>query len=67
MRDRKPGLMSLPNIQRELSLTKRQHARLKEDLAKATSRITSALRALGVIYKVEGRGRGAKSYLVKAA
>jgi hypothetical protein len=67
MRDRKPGPVLLFHVQRELSLTKRQLARLKEELAKATSKITTALRELGVIYKVEGRGRGAKSYLVKAA
>jgi len=66
MRDRKPGPMSLPRIREELSLTPRQLARLKEELAKATSRITNALRELGVIYKA-GRGRGAKSYLVKTA
>jgi hypothetical protein len=67
MRDRKPGPMSLPHIQRELSLTKKQTARIKEALPSPTSRITSALREIGVIYKVEGRGRGARSYLVKAA
>jgi hypothetical protein len=67
MRDRKPGVISLANIRRELSLTPRQEARLKEDLAKATSKITNALRELGVIYNGGGRGRGAKSCLVKAA
>jgi hypothetical protein len=67
MRDRKPGPVLLSYVQRELSLSRRQLARLKEDLAKATSKITTALRELGVIYKVEGRGRGAKGYLVKAA
>ena len=59
--------MLLSYAQRELSLTKRQMTRLKEDLAKATGKITSALCEIGVIYRVEGRGRGAKSYLVKAA
>jgi hypothetical protein len=67
MRDRKPGPVLLSYVQRELSLSRRQLARLKEELAKATSRITTALGELGVIYRVEGRGRGAKSYLVKAA
>lgn len=37
------------------------------DLAKATSKITAALREIGVLYRVDGKGRGAKSYLVKAA
>jgi Arc/MetJ family transcription regulator len=67
MRDRKPGPMSLPHIQRELSLTKRQVARLKEALPSPTSRLTTALRELGVIYKVEGKGCKAKSFLLKAA
>jgi hypothetical protein len=67
IRDRKPGAVLLSHIKRELSLSDKQLARLKEDLANATSNITVALRELGVIYKVEGRGRGAKSYLVKAA
>jgi hypothetical protein len=67
MRDREPGTVPLPYVQRELSLSKRQFGRLKEDLAKPTSKITSALREDGVMYKVEGRGRGTKSYLVKAA
>jgi hypothetical protein len=65
MKDRKPGAVLLSHIKRELSLSDKQLARLKEDLANATSKITGALRELGVIYKVEGRGRGAKSYLVK--
>ena len=67
MRDRKPGPMALPHIQRELSLSKKQITRLKEMLPSPTSKITNALRELGVIYKVEGRGRGARSFLVKAA
>ena len=67
MRDRKPGPMSLPHIQRELSLTKRQTDRLKEALPSPTSRLTNALREIGVIYKVEGKGCKAKSFLLKAA
>jgi hypothetical protein len=67
MRDRKPGAVLLSNVKRELSLSDRQQTRLRDDLAKPTSKITCALREVGVIYKVEGRGRGAKSYLVKAA
>ncbi|MEY9462202.1 Arc/MetJ family transcription regulator [Bradyrhizobium ottawaense] len=67
MRDRKPGAVPMSHVQRELSLSKRQMARVKEDLAKDTSKITAALREEGVIYRVEGRGRGTKSYLVKAA
>jgi hypothetical protein len=67
MRDRKPGSVLLSYVQRELSLSRRQLVRLQEELTKSTSKITTALRELGVIYRVEGRGRGAKSYLVKVA
>ena len=67
MRDRKPGVVLLSYVKRELSLSDKQLSRLKEELAKATSKITAALREIGVIYRVEGKGRGAKSYLVKAA
>jgi hypothetical protein len=67
MRDRKPGPMSLSHIQRELSLSKKQVERLKDALPSPTSKITNALRELGVIYKVEGKGCKAKSFLLKAA
>jgi hypothetical protein len=67
MRDRKPGAVLLSHVKRELSLSDKQLSRLKEELAKATSKITAALHEIGVIYRVEGRGRGAKGYLVKTA
>jgi hypothetical protein len=67
MRDRKPGQTALTFIQRELALTKKQMKRLKEALPVPTSKITNALRELGVIYKVEGKGCKAKSFLLKAA
>jgi len=66
MQDRQPGAVLLSHVKRELSLSSKQLARLQEELAKATSKITAALHEIGVIYRVEGRGRGAKSYLVKA-
>jgi hypothetical protein len=66
MRGREPGATPLPYIQRQLSLTKRQLTRLKEDLAKPASKLTAALHGLSVFYKVDGKGRGAKSFLVKA-
>lgn len=66
MRSREPGATPLPYIQRQLSLTKRQLARLKEDLAKPASKLTSTLHGLGVFYQ-PGKGRGAKSFLMKAA
>jgi len=67
MRDHKPGKVPLPTIRRELSLSKSQDKRAKEDLAKPDSKLTTALRDIGVLYVVEGKGRGAKSYLAKAA
>jgi len=67
MRSRESGATPLPYVQRQLSLTKRQLARLKEDLAKPASKLTTALHGLGVFYRVEGKGRGAKSFLVKSA
>jgi hypothetical protein len=66
MRDRKPGPVSLSYIHRELSLPPRRKKRLREDLAKPTSKLMLALNELGVIYK-PGRGRGARSCLLKAA
>ena len=67
MRTREPGQTPLSYIRTQLSLTQKQFGRLKEDLAKAGSKITAALHDLGVIYKVEGRGRATKGFLVKAA
>jgi hypothetical protein len=40
--------------------------RLKEQLKDAASKITEALRGIGVSYHVTGVGRGSKSYLMKA-
>jgi hypothetical protein len=67
MRDRRPGQISLPHVQRELSLSKKQTDRLKEALRLPTSNLTSALREIGVIYRSEGRGCKARSFLLKAA
>jgi hypothetical protein len=67
MRTREPGQTPLSYIRTQLSLTQKQFGRLKEDLAKAGSKLTAALHELGVIYRVEGRGRATKGFLVKAA
>lgn len=67
MRTREPGETPLSYIRTQLSLTQRQFARLKEDLAKAASNIATALHELGVLYKVQGRGRATKGLLVKVA
>jgi hypothetical protein len=50
-----------------LALTDAQFARTKEALAKPKSKLSLALQEVGVVYKVEGEGRYAKSRLMKAA
>lgn len=67
MRTREPGETPLSYVRQQLSLTQRQFGRLKEDLAKAASNVATALHELGVLYKVEGRGRATKGFLVKIA
>ena len=66
MRAREPGLTPFPIIQRQLSLSKKQISRVKEQLLKGGSNIAKALREIGVSYLVTGIGRGSKSYFVKA-
>ncbi|WP_377828162.1 hypothetical protein ACFKHW_29715 [Bradyrhizobium lupini] len=67
MRTGEPGETPLSSVRTQLSMTQRQFARLKEVLAKATSNVATALHELGVLYKVEGRGRATKGFLVKVA
>jgi hypothetical protein len=66
MRGREAGATPFPFIQRQLSLSKKQISRIREQLQDAGSNITKALRELGVNYHVTGVGRGSKSYLMKA-
>lgn len=67
MRTRQPGQTPLSYIRTQLSMTQRQFARLKEDLAKSASNVATALHELSILYKVEGRGRATKGFLVKVA
>jgi hypothetical protein len=67
MRTRGAGPTPLSYVKTQLSLTQRQFGRLKEELAQAASKLTAALHELGVFYRVEGRGRATKGFLVKAA
>jgi hypothetical protein len=67
MTTREPGPTPLSLIARELQLRPRQMGRVREELRKFTSNLATALRAIGVSYLSTGRGRGAKSFLVKAA
>lgn len=63
--NRGPGTMPMPMIQRELGLTSAQVKKLREVLNDSAHDTTQALASLCVRYEVQGRGRGAKSYLVK--
>jgi hypothetical protein len=67
MRQQGAGMTPFPFIQQQLSLTKRQVSRIKEQLLNGNSNIAQALREIGVSFHVTGVGRGSKSYLVKAA
>ncbi|WP_354269759.1 DEAD/DEAH box helicase [Bradyrhizobium japonicum] len=67
MRTRQPGQTPLSYIRTQLSLTQRQFGRLKEDLAKSASNVAAAMNDLGILYKVEGKGRATKGLLVKVA
>ena len=66
MQGRGAGMTPFPLIQRELSLTKKQVSRVKEQMLNGASNIAKALREMGVSYLVTGSGRGSKSFLVKA-
>lgn len=63
--NRGPGATPMSMIQRELGLTAYQVKKLKEVLNNGNHITTKALAELGARYEVDGRGRGAKSYLVK--
>lgn len=67
MRSREPGTTPLSYVRTQLSLTTKQFARLKEDLADAASRISKALRDLNVMCTKEGKGPATKVFLVKVA
>lgn len=65
MHNRLPGQYPLPTIRRELGLSPRQFSRLKDDLRDKRHPVTETLLSMGVRYVVEGKGRGAKTYLIK--
>jgi hypothetical protein len=54
-------------VARELSLKPHAVKDLQKILRDENHKTTLALRSIGVTYDVVGAGRGAKSYLVKAA
>lgn len=67
MANRSPGRTYMNLISREFGLKPHQRKDLQKTLNDENHATTLALKALGVTYGSEGRGRGAKSFLVKAA
>ncbi|MEH2479551.1 hypothetical protein V1282_002908 [Nitrobacteraceae bacterium AZCC 2146] len=67
MANRNPGRTYMNVISREFGLKPHQRKDLQKALRDENHATTLALKSLGVTYGSEGNGRGAKSYLVKAA
>ena len=67
MTNREPGRTSMKVIARELGLKPNATKELQKNLRNENNRTTLALTAIGVTYAVTGKGRGARSELVKAA
>lgn len=67
MANRSPGRTYMNLIGREFGLKPHQRKDLQKALRDENNAISLALKALGVTYSSEGKGRGAKSFLVKAA
>jgi hypothetical protein len=67
MDNRAPGRTSLQVIARELGLSTSGKKELQKNLRNENHATAVALRAAGVTYVSEGKGRGSKSYLMKAA
>jgi hypothetical protein len=67
MSNRNPGRTSMSVIGREFGLKPQQRKDLQKVLRDENHPTTLALRTAGVIYGSEGKGRGAKSFLMKSA
>jgi hypothetical protein len=67
MAHRNPGRTYMNLISREFGLKPHERKDLQKVLRDENHATTLALKAAGVTYASEGRGRGAKSFLVKAA
>ena len=65
MTTRLPGETAMSTVRGELDLNDSTLKKLKEVLGRADHPTTTALRDIGVRYVVIGKGRGAKSYLIK--
>jgi hypothetical protein len=67
MTNRRPGRTSMSTIGREFGLKPHQRKDLQKTLRDENHPTTLKLKDLGVTYGSEGKGKGAKSFLVKAA
>jgi len=67
MKNRQPGRTFMNTVGREFGLKPHALKDLQKVLREENHETTLALKAVGVTYGSEGKGRGAKSYLVKTA
>lgn len=67
MDQRLPGETPWPEIKSALDLTRAGDKELRKVLRDDQHRLTKELAKRGIRYDVRGRGRGSKSYLLKAA
>lgn len=67
MEHRNPGRTSMSVVGREFGLTPQQRKDLQKMLRDENHPTTLALTTVGVSYGSEGKGRGAKSFLLKSA
>lgn len=67
MRNRNPGRTSMSVIGREFGLKPQQRKDMQKILRDENHPTTLALKTEGVSYGSEGKGRGAKSFLLKSA
>jgi hypothetical protein len=67
MANRSPGRTYMSLISREFGLKPHQRKDLQKALRDENGPTTLKLKELGIAYRSEGKGRGAKSFLLKAA
>jgi hypothetical protein len=67
MANRSPGRTCMSLISREFGLKPHQRKDLQKTLRDENSPTTLKLKELGITYISEGKGRGAKSFLLKSA
>jgi hypothetical protein len=67
MANRSPGRTYMSQISREFGLKPHQRKDLQKNLRDENHSTTLTLKGLGVTYGSEGKGKGGKSFLLKAA